>query len=55
MCFKKKKVNDVKPDLSSVEDLLLNGVCEDCDQDPMDCWLKDFCAYGHTEEVLRNE
>ena len=56
MCFKKKKVKDTQlTDVASVEDLLLSGVCEDCDQDPMSCWLKEFCAYGYTEEVLQNE
>ena len=55
MCFKKKKVEDTQLDLSPVEDLMLSGVCEDCDQDPMNCWLKEFCAYGYTEEVLQNE
>lgn len=34
---------------ASVEDLILSGVCEECDQDPAECLFKDFCVYGHTE------
>lgn len=29
----------------SVEDRMLEGYCEDCDQDPAQCWLKDYCLY----------
>lgn len=37
---------------ASVEDLILSGVCEECDQDPTECWLNDYCKYGHTEAAL---
>lgn len=56
MCiFKKTNEVDSKTqtdELASVEDLMTSGVCEECDQDPAQCWLKDFCVYGHTEAVL---
>lgn len=38
---------------ASVEDLMVYGVCDECDQDPATCHLNDYCAYGHTVEVLQ--
>lgn len=29
----------------SVEDRMLCGICEGCDQDPVQCYEKDFCVY----------
>lgn len=52
-CWDKCPHNIMNDDLASVEDLMLSGICEECDQDPTNCYLKDFCAYGHTRaEVL---
>ena len=33
----------------SVEDRILKGCCEDCDQDPTQCWLKDYCLYEEND------
>lgn len=29
----------------SVEDYILNGICEGCDQDPAKCHLQGYCEY----------
>ena len=37
-----------------VEDYILNGICEGCDQDPTRCLCDGFCFYDHMRE-LREE
>ena len=34
----------------SVEDMILEGHCEGCDQDPVQCLYKDFCVYEEQEK-----
>lgn len=29
----------------SVEDRILEGICDGCDQDPTQCWCKEYCIY----------
>ena len=36
----------------SVEDLILDGTCEGCDQDPAECYNRDYCIY---EKETQNE
>ena len=35
----------------SVEDRMIEGMCEGCDQDPVTCHLKDYCIYDEEEKV----
>lgn len=33
----------------SVEDRILEGHCDGCDQDPTECLLRDYCIYEDEE------
>lgn len=40
-----------------VQDYMLEGICEDCDQDPAMCYNLGYCYYDHLNderEVKKN-
>ena len=37
----------------SVEDMILEGYCEGCDQDPANCYNKDYCIYEESRNGQR--
>ena len=39
-----------KNKIVSVEDRILEGMCDECDQDPACCYEKDYCQYEEYEE-----
>ena len=34
----------------SVEDYILEGICEGCDQDPAKCYNLGYCFYDHEND-----
>ena len=44
-----KKCDKCKKTLS-VEDRILEGLCNDCDQDPVQCYERDYCIYEEDGE-----
>ena len=42
---KMNRQKEQRSTILSVEDRILNGTCEGCDQDPATCYERDYCIY----------
>jgi hypothetical protein len=54
MIAKPVKKTEDKQMILSVEDKMLEGLCDGCDQDPIQCWEKDFCIYEEEQKYEQN-
>lgn len=48
-CCERRKRRMYKNCGMSVKERILEGICEDCDQDPSKCYLQGYCEYDKEE------